>query len=270
MDVTAQRHAIQFCVLDGKSFTKTFKKMQVVYGEKCLSRSSVYKWFTRFKNGRQTANSDPKSGRPRHGRCEKNKKSVEAELKKNPRATVEFLSQELHISHGTIHKILKTDLRLRKIAASFIPHKLTQAQKDERVRCADNFIITADNNPDFLVQIVTGDESWCYQYEPSTKRQTAEWCARGAPRPTKTRAVKSKVKAMVIAFFDSRGMIHTEFVPSGRTVTGQFYTGVMNNLRGRIRRERRDLYGTGRGNLCSCMTMPQVTLQMLCNNVSRG
>ena len=41
----------------------------------------------------------------------------------------------------------------------------------------------ADDNPNFLQNIVTGDESWCFQYDLSTKRQTAEWRDPGDGRP---------------------------------------------------------------------------------------
>ncbi|UYV67572.1 hypothetical protein LAZ67_5001256 [Cordylochernes scorpioides] len=37
----------------------------------------------------------------------------------------------------------------------------------------------------FLDQIVTGDESWCYHYDPSTKRASMEWKRGDSPRPKK-------------------------------------------------------------------------------------
>ncbi|XP_046683529.1 uncharacterized protein LOC124369546 [Homalodisca vitripennis] len=37
---------------------------------------------------------------------------------------------------------------------------------------------------------------------------------------------KSKVKSMLIAFFDVKGIVHEEFVPPGQTVNGQYYREV--------------------------------------------
>ncbi|UYV70390.1 hypothetical protein LAZ67_7002848 [Cordylochernes scorpioides] len=37
-----------------------------------------------------------------------------------------------------------------------------------------------------LDQIVTGDESWCYHYDPSTKRASMEWKRGDSPRPKKS------------------------------------------------------------------------------------
>ncbi|XP_029159826.1 histone-lysine N-methyltransferase SETMAR-like [Nylanderia fulva] len=38
--------------------------MQKVYGDNCLARSKVHKWFNRFKNGREDLNDDERPGRP--------------------------------------------------------------------------------------------------------------------------------------------------------------------------------------------------------------
>ena len=52
--------------------------------------------------------------------------------------------------------------------------------------------------------------------------------------PRKLRLQKSKVKTMLITFFDSEGMFHKEFVPEGSTVNGQYYLGMMQRLLARI------------------------------------
>ena len=41
---------------------------------------------------------------------------------------------------------------------------------------------------------------------------------RRLPDPKKSRFVKSKEKAMLIAFFEFDGVVHHEFVPPGQTV----------------------------------------------------
>jgi len=43
---------------------------------------------------------------------------------------------------------------------------------------------------------------------------------------------------MLITFFDSKGIIHKEFVPSGQTVTGNYYLEVLKRLMARIHRIR--------------------------------
>jgi hypothetical protein len=49
---------------------------------------------------------------------------------------------------------------------------------------------------------------------------------------------KSKIKTMLICFFDSQGIVHKEFVPPGQTVNQQFYREVLERLRKRVLRVR--------------------------------
>ncbi len=46
---------------------------------------------------------------------------------------------------------------------------------------------------------------------------------------------------ILITFFDSHGMIHTEFIPPGQTVNADFYKHVLDQLLKRITRVRPDL-----------------------------
>jgi len=48
-----------------------------------------------------------------------------------------------------------------------------------------------------------------------------------------------------IAFFDSDGIIHKEFIPAGETVNSAFYEEVLKRLLRRIHRVRPELHRTG-------------------------
>jgi hypothetical protein len=90
----------------------------------------------------------------------------------------------------------------------------------------------------FFNKIITGDETWCLAYDPETKRQSSEWVGETSPRPKKLKFQKSRIKTMLIIFFDSQGVVHKEFVPEGKTVNAEFYKGVMDCLLKRIQRVR--------------------------------
>lgn len=97
----------------------------------------------------------------------------------------------------------------------------------------------------WMSTVVTGDETWIFEYDPETRRQSQQWVEVGGERPTKARMSKSRLKAMLIVFFDIQGIIHHEYVPAGQTVTGQFYVGVLERLRARIFRVRPALAENG-------------------------
>ena len=55
---------------------------------------------------------------------------------------------------------------------------------------------------------------------------------------------KSKVKSMLIAFFDSRGVVHKDFVPPGQTVNAAFYVEMLKRLKKRVARIRPEIANT--------------------------
>ena len=142
------------------------------------------------------------------------------------------------ISKLQVHRILNEDLKLRKVWARFFPHSFSDEQNHARVLYAQDIILTADDDPNFLKTIVAGDETWFFQYEPLTKWQSAVWKYPEDSPPRKVRLQKSKVKTMLFTFFDSKGMIDKEFIPEVSTVNGQYYLGAMQCLLARIRRVR--------------------------------
>jgi len=240
-----QRAVIKFCFLSKLSPTETVKKMRIAYGKDCLSRSKIFEWYARFKSGRESLEDDPREGRPPTCINDDNVERVRAAVVSNPRYSVEMLAEELKLSKGSVYTVLTKKLGKRKICARFVPHALTLEQKERRVEASRSLVEFANKDKNFLDKIVTGDESWCYQYDPTTKRQSMEWRDPEEGRPTKIRAVKSKIKTMLITFFDSRGIIHKEFVPPGETVNAVFYKSVLDRLLKRMRRIRPDQYSSG-------------------------
>ncbi|GFT96320.1 histone-lysine N-methyltransferase SETMAR [Nephila pilipes] len=148
-----------------------------------------------------------------------------------------MIAESLNMSVGSVFTIMTEDLKKKKLCARFVPHTLTTEQKERRIASSEDLIAAADEDPNFLKTIVTGDESWCLEYDPETKRQSSEWTSPGKGRPMKVRASKSKTKTMLLVFFDSRGIIHHEFLRQGSTVTGAFYKDVLHRLLKRMRRE---------------------------------
>jgi DNA-directed RNA polymerase subunit H (RpoH/RPB5) len=57
---------------------------------------------------------------------------------------------------------------------------------------------------------------------------------RGIPRSKKAPMSKSKVKCMLVCFFDSMGIVHKEWVPAGQTVNQYYYTEILEKLRKRV------------------------------------
>jgi len=54
---------------------------------------------------------------------------------------------------------------MRKVCAKMVPKKLTEEQKQRRVTTCQGLLKRQD---DILGRVITGDETWVYQYKPET------------------------------------------------------------------------------------------------------
>ena len=203
-----QRVNIKFCYKLGKTATEMHKMLVQVNGTEAVSRKCVYDWFKRFRDGKETTEDEPRSGWPLTSRTPDMIERVRQMLAQDRRVTLRLMAEELGISKDTVHTIVHEDLGKQKICSRFVPHELTDEQKAERMETSGDFITMCDENPSFLRTIVTGDETWRYQFDPESKQQLMEWRSPSSPRPKMSRLQKSKVKTMLIVFFDSDGIIH--------------------------------------------------------------
>ncbi|KAL4104600.1 hypothetical protein QTP88_019894 [Uroleucon formosanum] len=195
-------------------------------------------------SGREAIEDEPRSGRPLTAKTDKNVIRVRDLVRSDRRLRVKMIEEQLGLTHTTFHQILTNDLEMRKIYAKMVLKILSQDQKDNRRdRCLD-ILEHIENDPSFLERVITGDESWIFEYDPETKRQSQEWHTSASPRQKKGRLSKSKIKSMLICFFDSQGIFHKEFVLQGQAVNQKCYKEVLEKLRKRVIRVRPNIKNT--------------------------
>jgi histone-lysine N-methyltransferase SETMAR len=149
------------------------------------------------------------------------------------------IAESLNIPKTVVLRILKEDLGKRKLCARSVPHSLTLEQREDRVTSFQDIIEIADAAKNVFNKIITGDETWCFAYDPETKQRSSEWVGETSPRPKKLKFQKSRIKIMlIIFFFDFQGVVQKEFVPEEKTLNAGFYKGVMDRLLKRTQRVR--------------------------------
>ena len=224
---------------------ETLQMVNAAYGDQALSCSNVFRWYGRFRDGREDIEDDSRSGRPTKC-CSDNKvEKILRLLLQNRHLSLRMLANKANIGKDIVRKIVVEDLRKRKICSRLVPHSLTPEQKDQRIAVCQDLIATADSDPAFFKKIVTGDETWCVAYDCTTKRQFPAWVRETSPRPKKLRFQKSHVKTMLVIFFDWQGVIHKEFNPEGETINAVYDKGVMERLLNRIRHVRPGMCESG-------------------------
>ena len=166
-------------------------------------------------------------------------------MDKDCRISFETISAQFDVSVGTVHTIIREELKMQKICTKFVPRVPREDQKERRCHNSREMVELINLDPAVLDALVTCDESWIYCYDPETKRQSSQWKHAGSPRPKNARQSKSTHKLLMIPFFDSTGMIYMHWVPTGQTVHKEYYVEVLREFRKRIRRKGPALFKSG-------------------------
>ena len=192
-----QRVCVKFCFKLGETFTETFQMLQQAY---CLSRTQCHEWYQSFKSGRTSIEDNPKSGGTSASMDDDHVEKVLAVILQNRRLTVREVAEKVGICNSSCHLILTDKLKMRRVAAKFVPRLLTDAQKENRVTISQELFDRSNADENFLKNVITGDDTWACGYDVETKVQSSQWMGKLSPRPKKARQIRSNMKVMLIVF----------------------------------------------------------------------
>ena len=140
--------------------TEIHADLQKVYGNGALKYATVCMWVHRFNDGRESIENDTWVGWPVFILTEKNVATVKTLIDEDACYTVQEIEELSGIHLSSVLKILHERLGLGKICARWVPHLLSDEQKQSRVRLASQLIEKYDKcDPHRLEEIVTGDET---------------------------------------------------------------------------------------------------------------
>jgi len=117
---------------------------------------------------------DESSGRPTTSRTDDNIAAVNKMVKEDRNVTSRLIADTVGIPKTVVLRILREDLKKRKLCSRFVPHALTRLQMDERIAACQDLLNMINGDKNFLDKVITGDESWCFANDPETKRQSSE------------------------------------------------------------------------------------------------
>jgi len=155
-----QRMDIKFLVKLGKSGNEIREMIVQVYGDNAMKKTAVYKWRKRFSEGRDSVTDEEISGWPATSRTEENITKIRQIFCENCWLTVRIIAEQVNIDRDTDRKIL------------------TEEQKQRRVAICQDLLERRDY---ILGCVITGDETWVYQYDHETKQQSAQWKTANSP-----------------------------------------------------------------------------------------
>ena len=238
LSMTGVRNFVAGLARAGKGYGEIQETVNAAFGDLALKKAAIYKIMKKVKAGGDTADQ-------RYQNPVKTKRTaalitaVEVAVKKDGWKTMAELMASTGACYGTIYTILTEELGLVKKSARWVPRLLTEAQKLERVRTCSNFIAAVCRHSlSMLDSIVTMDETMISYHTPEMKKQSKQWVLKGRPGPIKARVHASRTKQMVLAFFDSKGLIYTNIVPRGASVNSDYIVKALGSFLKNFRKKR--------------------------------
>lgn len=240
MDKIECRSIIKFLIFENNDTHNIHQRLVNFYGTNAPSYSTVKKWAAEFKRGRTSLNDDPRPGRPRSATSEDFVAQVHEVVESDRRLSIKQIADLVGIGYSSVRSILLDDLLMKKLCARWVPHSLSDSQKQKRVEISELLLerFTNDRN-NFISRIVTVDETWIHHYDPETKRQSMQWKHVNSPHPKKFCVQKSAGKVMATVFWDAEGIIMVDYLEKGKTVSGEYYALLLGQLRDRLKEIRR-------------------------------
>lgn len=145
------------------------------------------------------------------------------------------MATKLGCSHDTVHRhLVKLDL-IQKLG-KWLPHRLTDDQKWQRMTICSS-LLSRKSDKEWIKQIVTGDEKWVLYVNHTSKRQ---WLPREATPEPDIRLGPHPKKVMLSVFWDFKGIIWYELLPSGTTINANIYSSQLQKLAEQVRSKRRE------------------------------
>ena len=76
-----------------------------------------------------------------------------------------------------------------------VPKLLLDDQEVRRMQVCEDTLQNIENDPKLLTKVITGDETWVFEYDPETKRQSKQWLSPGSSSPKKAQRVSQGLKS---------------------------------------------------------------------------
>jgi len=166
----------------GKSATGTYDLLKKVYDDECLSRTQVFEWFERFKEGREEIGDNQRPGHPSTSKTDTNIENVSEIVQQNRHLSIRAVAELINIDKETVWQILHNNFNMKKVCSKMVPRLLSPEQKEIQMNICADILRNIENDPYFLETVITCNESWFFQYDPESKRHSTHWKSPSSPR----------------------------------------------------------------------------------------
>jgi histone-lysine N-methyltransferase SETMAR len=165
------------------------------------------------------------SGRKRDIRSVDNINTIKDLVENDQTITINALSEITDISWSTVQRILTEDLKKQSVCARWVPHKLSDHQKNMRVQGAQRILQELEGN------VIVIDEKWLYAEPMLPKENLRAWVDPGGDRPRQARRIIADKKFHIIVAMNFRCDHYFEVLQPGQTINAHRYIEFLDTLK---------------------------------------
>ena len=126
------------------------------------SYTTVTRWSKRFRQRREDVNDHLRSASSLSQFTGQNIELVPQVISDDPHSTFDEIIAETFLSHGPTERIIHDCLKMKKVTSRWVPHQLTDEQRQQRAKLCRENLAKFQNVCWRLCDIITGDERWIY------------------------------------------------------------------------------------------------------------
>ena len=147
-----------------------------VYGIECMSRTRVFEWHKRFREGRTDVEDDERSRRPTISKTTNNIRKFEKIVREDRRLSIRLIAETMSIDKETVWQVILHDnLHMTKVCAQVVSKLLTSDQKENRQEICADILKQIEENPKFLDSVITVP-AMRDEFSSTTQRQRGSPC----------------------------------------------------------------------------------------------
>lgn len=162
-------------------------------GDEAPALSTVQKWETEFKRGRESFEDDPRSGCPTTATTQEN---IDHMVMDDRHLTVNQMANTVAISLEQVENILHRELGMSKVSARVLCLLMPDQKHTRLVMPQENLALFEAGPASFFERFLPQDECWVHHFDPEIKQQSMQWKHPSPPPSVKAKVVPLAGKVM--------------------------------------------------------------------------
>ena len=217
-------------------------EINTTLGVGTVSKRTCERWISNFRENNFNTDDQVREGRPS---LDIDEKIIEF-LTEDKRATTRNIAEGIDQDKTTVCRHLNA-MGYRYLENCWVPHALTQQNKDNRKRICQQLLDSYHRN-DFLSQIITCDEIWVYWDNEGAFNNRSWRKSDENPLATPARRLTNR-KHLASVFWDSKGLLLLDVLPPNATINADVYCTQLDRLIIAVQQRRRRLLHGGNHNV---------------------